>query len=97
MRQSVISRISTMKMPFILSVPQLLTVLAGLGTVTLGIVAFDAERLIGAVDDLKGLQQADHVQITTNTNAISSLTPRVDTLEGKYVEVDHRLIRLEPR
>lgn len=86
-----------MKMPFILTVPQLLTAMIGLGSITLGIVAYDAERLIGAVDDLKGIQAADHLQINTNTNAISQLTPRVDSLEGKFVDVDHRLVRLEPR
>ncbi len=75
----------------------MLTGLIGLGTLTLGIVAFDAERLIGAVDDLRASQQADHVQINQNTVALVGITPRVEALEVKYYDVDHRLIKLEPR
>lgn len=81
----------------LLSVPQLLTGLIGLGTVTLGIIAFDAERVISAVDSLRTAQASDHVQISTNTNAIANVIPRVDGLEVKYADVDHRLIKLEPR
>jgi hypothetical protein len=83
--------------PLGFSVPQLLSALIGLGAVTLGIVTFDAERLIGAVDDLKQAQAADHAQVQQNTVALTTLSPRVDSLEIKYVDVDHRLIRLEPR
>lgn len=79
------------------SVQQLLTGLLALGGVTLGVIGFDAERLIGAVDDLKGAQAADHLQIVTNTNGIAGLVPRVDGLEIKYADLDHRVIKLEPR
>lgn len=86
-----------MKMPFPLNVPQLLTVLAGLGAITLGIVAFDAERLIGAVDDLKGVQAADHTQITVNAADIASIKPQIGDLQIKVVDLQGRVIKLEPR
>lgn len=87
-----------MKLPGInLSVQQLLAGLIALGGLTLTIVAFDAERLIGAVDNLKIAQAEDHLAVVTHTNQIAAIVPRVDGLEIKYIDVDHRLIKLEPR
>lgn len=79
------------------SVPQLLTGLIALGSLTLAVIGFDAERLIGAVDSLRKSQADDHLQITTNTNSIAGLIPRVGDLEVKYADIDHRVIKLEPR
>lgn len=78
-------------------VPFLLSCLLGLGGVTLGVVGFDAERLIGAVDDLKASQQSDHVQIVTTAGDVAELKPRVGTLEMGYSDLSTRVIKLEPR
>lgn len=79
------------------SVPQLLTGMIALGGLTLGIVAFDAERLISAVDDLKTAQAQDHYQVTQNTGQIAALGNRVEDIDTKYVDLDHRVVKLEPR
>jgi len=80
-----------------LSVPQLLTALIALGGLTFGLVAYDAERLIGAVDDLRALQAADHLQITVNANDIASIKPQIGDLQIKVVDLQGRVIKLEPR
>lgn len=79
------------------NVPQLLTGLIALGGITLAIVAFDAERVIGAVDDLQKSQATLNTQITLNANDIAVLKPRVGELEVKLEDHEHRLIKLEPR
>lgn len=78
-------------------VPVLLSCLVALGGTTLGIVGFDAERLISAVEDLRSTQQNDHVQIVTNSNDIAAIKPRVGALETGYADLSTRIIKIEPR
>lgn len=84
--------------PFnLMTVPHLLTALCGIASLTAMLVGFDAERVISAVDKLRDLQAQDHLQIVRTQDDVSSLTPRVSTLENTVQNHEFRLLKLEPR
>jgi predicted PilT family ATPase len=80
-----------------LNVPQLLTALIGLGTFSLAVLTWEAERMVSAIDDLRAGQASDHSQLQVTSDRVESFGPRIDGLEVKYVDLDHRVIKLEPR
>lgn len=84
--------------PFnIMTVPHLLSALLGVATISCGLVCFDAERLITAVDNLRELQAQDHLQVVVTQGDISGLKPRVSALEATAQNHEFRLLKLEPR
>jgi hypothetical protein len=87
-----------MKLPgFHVSVPQLLSGILALGSFSLVVITWQAERVVSGLDALRETQAAHTTKLELTTDKVDRVMPRIDNLEIKFTDLDHRVIRLEPR
>lgn len=79
------------------NINNLLSILIGVGTITLGLFAFDAERVIGRVDQLTATTAEIHETTSLLDGKVTSLNSRVDGFGNILTEHEKRISSIEGR